>query len=527
MFKTTTGGNSWNIISPDLTRTEWDVPPSVGIYLNNNLKTMPQRGVIYTVAPSNKNINTIWAGTDDGLLQITNDAGKTWKNITPPEISSWNKISMIDAGHTDDLTAYAAVNKIRLDDLYPYIFKTHDGGKTWKKIVTGLPGDPINTVREDPFCKGLLFAGSETAVYVSFNDGDNWQPLRLNMPATSIRDLVIKDNDLVIGTHGRSFWILDDITALRDIAKKGNQSQGLHTIATAYRVRWNMNTDTPLPQEEPAGQNPPDGAVIDYYTDGDSSTAVTMEILDAAGKTMRSFSSNDKPYDLPPVNIPLYWIRPQQLLSAKKGAHRFVWDMHTTPLDVPVSYAIAAIYGQTAPNPTSPWVLPGHYTVKLTIAEKVYSQPLVIKMDPRVKTTAADLQKQYVLSNQCYTELKSLSLQLLQMKKIQSQIKQLLPAATGPVLDSLQKMDTAMNALSGMSRQAKQETMGTLRNSLTGLLYVLQESDMPLTRQAETAVAQTTVACRQLALQYKKLTESGLQSLNNQLINMHLNKITL
>src|SRR6185437_15524216 len=219
LFKTLTGGNSWSIISPDLTRKAWDVPASIGIYRSDELKKMPQRGVIYTVAPSNKNISTIWAGTDDGLIHITRDGGKSWKNITPAEITSWNKVSLIDAGHFDDQTAYAAVNKIRLDDMNPYIYRTHDGGKTWTKIVDGLPTDPVNAVREDPVCKGLLFAGTERAVYVSFNDGDNWQPLRLNMPATSIRDLVIKDNDLVVGTHGRSFWILDDITALRHLAK--------------------------------------------------------------------------------------------------------------------------------------------------------------------------------------------------------------------------------------------------------------------------------------------------------------------
>ncbi|MDP9046940.1 MAG: glycoside hydrolase, partial [Bacteroidota bacterium] len=236
LFKTTTGGNSWDIISPDLTRTSWDIPASVGVYNTGDLAKMPQRGVIYTVAPSFKSINTIWIGTDDGLIQRTVDGGKTWKNITPAEISSWNKISIIDAGHFDDITAYAAVNKIRLDDMNPYIYRTHDGGKTWKRIVNGLPADPVNSVKEDPYCKGLLFAGTETAVYVSFDDGDNWQPLRLNMPATSIRDLVIKNNDLVVGTHGRSFWILDDITALRNIAKiKGHNATVLYSTGFAYR----------------------------------------------------------------------------------------------------------------------------------------------------------------------------------------------------------------------------------------------------------------------------------------------------
>ena len=220
LFKTMNGGNSWQIISPDLTRETYDIPASVGIYTSSDMKTMPRRGVIYTVAPSYKDINTIWCGTDDGLIHVTRDGGKTWKNVTPPGITSWSKISLMDASHSNANTVYAAVNRIRCDDMRPHIYKTNDGGKTWKEIVNGLPNDPINVVREDPLRKGLLFAGSERAVYVSFDDGENWQSLRLNMPATSIRDLVIKDDDVVVGTHGRSFWILDNITSLRQLTEK-------------------------------------------------------------------------------------------------------------------------------------------------------------------------------------------------------------------------------------------------------------------------------------------------------------------
>src|SRR5580698_10128623 len=196
---------------------------------------------------------------------------------------------------------------------------------------------------------------------------------------------------------------MDDITALRHLAKLNNGNQTiLYKTGTAYRVHWNMNTDTPLPQEEPAGQNPPDGAIIDYFLNADAKGVISLEILDATGKVVRTYKSNDAPYEVPPVNIPLYWIRPQQILSAAKGAHRFIWDLHTQPLNLPPSYAIAAIYGQTAPNPTSPWVMPGTYTVKLTVDGKSYTQPLLIKMDPRVKTPVAELKKQYDLSDKCY-----------------------------------------------------------------------------------------------------------------------------
>jgi photosystem II stability/assembly factor-like uncharacterized protein len=402
LFKTTDGGNSWKTISPDLSRESWDVPDNIGIYKTSEMKAMPRRGVIYTVAPSYIDTNTIWTGTDDGLIHVTKNGGKTWTNVTPSAITSWSKISLMDASHTDVNTAYAAVNRIRLDDMHPHIYKTTDGGKTWKEIVNGLPNDPINVVKEDPVRKGLLFAGSERAVYVSFDDGENWQSLRLNMPATSIRDLVIKDDDIVVGTHGRSFWILDNITSLRQLNNaQAKTSTILFKPQNTYRVRWSMYPDTPVPQEEAAGQNPPDGAMIDYYLDAKASN-VSLEILDATGKLVRKYSSNDTLYKIPNVNIPLYWIRPQQLLSADAGSHRFLWNMHYTPLNVPPAYPISAIYMNTAPEATSPWVMPGIYTARLTADGKIFTQTFEVKMDPRVKTSRKHLQLQHDLSVACY-----------------------------------------------------------------------------------------------------------------------------
>ena len=401
IFKTTTGGDTWEQISPDLTRETYDIPESVGIFNTPDLKTMARRGVVYTVAPSYQDINTIWAGTDDGLIHITKDGGKHWKNITPSTLTSWSKVSMIDASRFDNNTAYVAVNRIRCDDMTPHIYKTTDGGITWKKIINGLPNEPINTVREDAVRKGLLFAGSENAVYFSLDAGENWQSLRLNMPATSIRDLVIKDDDIVIGTHGRSFWILDNITPLRQLKVNAPTATTLYKPQQAIRVRWNMNTDTPLPPEEPAGENPPDGAVIDYYLNNNEEV-VQLDIFNDKGALVRSFSNMDTLYNIPDVNIPLYWIRPQQILSAKQGAHRFLWDMKYNPLNVPVEYPMTAVIHNTAPVATAPWVMPGNYTVKLTVKGKVYTQNLAIKMDPRVKTPIAQLQKQHDLSVICY-----------------------------------------------------------------------------------------------------------------------------
>jgi photosystem II stability/assembly factor-like uncharacterized protein len=402
IFKTTNGGNSWETISPDLTREAWDIPTSVGVYTSENVKKMPRRGVVYTLAPSYQDINTLWAGTDDGYIHITKDGGKHWKNITPAAITSWSKISMIDASRFDNNTAYVAVNRIRCDDMTPHIYKTTDGGNTWEKIITGLPNEPINTVREDAVRKGLLFAGSENAVYFSLDAGKHWQSLRLNMPATSIRDLVIHEDDLVLGTHGRSFWILDNINPLRQINIATQKETALFKPQKAIRVRWNMNNDTPLPPEEPAGENPPDGAIIDYYLNSNSSTPITIEISNEKGNVIRTFSSNDTLYKIPAVNIPLYWIRPQQILSAQAGAHRFTWDMKYAPLNVPSQYPIAAVVNNTAPQSTAPWVLPGNYTIRLKVGSKIMEQTITITMDPRVKTSMSDLKRQYELSMLCY-----------------------------------------------------------------------------------------------------------------------------
>lgn len=402
IFKTTNGGSSWETISPDLTREKWDIPESVGIYNNEEVKKMHQRGVVYTLAPSYQDLNVLWAGTDDGLIHITKDGGKHWKNITPSSITSWSKISMIDASRFDVNTAYVAVNRIRCDDMTPHIYKTTDGGLTWKKIINGLPNEPINSVREDAVRKGLLFAGSENAVYFSIDAGEHWQSLKLNMPATSIRDLVIKDDDLVIGTHGRSFWILDNITPLRQININTNKETVLFKPQKALRIRWNMNTDTPLPPEEPAGENPPDGAMIDYYLNNNSSSPIKLEILNAKGDIIRSFSSNDTLYSIPEVNIPLYWIRPQQILAASAGAHRFLWDMKYAPLNVPAAYPMTAIVHNTPPDATAPWVMPGTYTIRLTVDGKTQEQPLTIVMDPRVKTSITEWKRQHDLSMICY-----------------------------------------------------------------------------------------------------------------------------
>jgi photosystem II stability/assembly factor-like uncharacterized protein len=496
LFKTMNGGNSWQTISPDLTRETYDVPSSVGIYTTTDMKTMPRRGVIYTVAPSYKDLNTIWCGTDDGLIQVTRDGGKTWKNVTPPGITSWSKISLMDASHFDANTAYAAVNRIRCDDMHPHIYKTNDGGKTWKEIVNGLPNDPINVVKEDPIRKGLLFAGSERAVYVSFNDGANWQSLRLKMPATSIRDLVIKDDDIVVGTHGRSFWILDNITPLRQLASLSsleiiNDSEPmtgkniLYKPQTAYRVRWTMYTDTPVPQEESAGENPPDGTMIDYYLN-EKANDVKLEISNSNGgkrTLIRRYTNTDTLYKIGDVNIPHYWIRPQQILSGEPGQHRFLWDMKYAPLNVSPSYPISANYMNTAPDQTAPWVMPGTYTVTLTVDSKVYSQTFTIKMDPRIKTSTANLQLQHDLSYQCYMGRKESMSILDDIHLYRSNLKSQISN-----VDELNKKDKLARELENTPQGSTEPSFGRLNGGFASVFGALQDSDTPPTTQMINAV---------------------------------------
>jgi len=482
LFKTRNGGRSWETISPDLTRTTYDVPDCIGIYRKSDMTAMPQRGVIYTIAPSPVDSNTIWTGTDDGLIWVTHNGGKNWRNVTPPGMTSWSKIALMDASHTDANTAYAAVNRIRLDDQHPHIYRTTDGGDTWQIIVTGLPDDPINVVREDPYRKGLLFAGSERAVYVSFNNGDNWQPLRMNMPATSIRDLIIKDNDLVVATHGRSFWIMDDITALRQLTPVIATDQTvLYKPGTATRVRWNMNTDTPLPQDEPTGENPPDGAIIDYHLSGTKYTQVTLDIRDSTGRLIRHYSSDDTLYKVPDVNIPLYWIRPQQILSKEPGSHRFLWDMHYQSPNVSPEYPIAAIYANTAPIPTGPWVMPGTYTITLTVNGATYTQPLTIAIDPRVKTSRRSLQQQHDLSLQCYEDENrcllvqdsiNITLRHLQHFKIS-------PPDYSKIIDNIEQQ--ANGLLKGP------ESFTAIDGQLSNAFNILQDADVKPTSQCTAA----------------------------------------
>jgi photosystem II stability/assembly factor-like uncharacterized protein len=466
LFVTRDGGNSWQIISPDLTREDPGVPASLGPFVASDPAKGKHRGVIYSIAPSPKDANLIWIGTDDGLIQVTRDGGKNWQNVTPPELTLWSKLAQMDASHFDTPTAYAAVNRLRVDDLHPYIYRTHDGGKSWQKIANGLPEDePVNTVREDPERKGLLFAGTERSVYVSWDDGDHWQSLKLNLPPSSIRDLVVHNDDVVVGTHGRSFWILDDITPLRQLdAKIAEGAAHLFKPQLTYRVRRNNNPDTPLPPEEPAGQNPPDGAMLDYWigTDDLGHGAVSLEITqlgpyvvnhmvkhDPYEQVIRSFSDADKAESINEndFNVPMYWVRPVRTLSAAAGMHRFVWDLTYPPPDLlSRDFPISAIVHDTPLYPQGATVLPGKYQVKLTVGSQVYTQELEIRMDPRVKTSSEDLSRQFELDRKIADALHRDYEALQQVRSLRWQLKELIDHVDSSQRSKLQLAEISKTA---------------------------------------------------------------------------------
>ena len=408
VWETVNGGQSWKRLSGDLSRESWEVPASVAEPYRGMESAKPtRRGVVYTIAPSYVDSNTVWAGTDDGLIHVTRDGGKSWRDVTPPELGAWWKVSLMDASHFDAGTAYAAVNTIRLDDLRPHIYRTRDGGRSWTEIVTGLPdGATINVVREDPVRRGLLFAGSETQVWFSLDDGDHWHPLRLNMPAISIRDLIVKDADVAVGTHGRGFWILDDISLLRQwTGSVASSPVALFKPAVATRVRYSMYTDTPVPPDEPRAENPPDGAVLDYWLASDAQL-VTIEIVNSAGRVVRKYSSTDPtPAPADAGNAPWYWFRPAVAPSTRAGLQRFVWDLHYARPTESCSLPIAATPFNTKCEPEGPWVLPGFYSVRLTVDGVVRTERLEVRMDPRVMTSFAALRRQHDLSVALYDQI--------------------------------------------------------------------------------------------------------------------------
>jgi hypothetical protein len=495
--------------------------------------------VIYAVAPSSLDINLIWAGTDDGLVHRTTDGGAHWLDVTPKQLKPWQKVAILDASHFDKNTAYAAVNTLRLDDLRPHIYRTRDGGANWTEVTNGIPANEnTDVVREDPERKGLLFAGTERAVYVSFDDGDHWQSLRLNMPASSVRDLIIKGDDLCVATHGRGFWILDNITLLRQLQSSITSAPALlFRPQTALRVRWNMNTDTPLPPDVAAGENPPDGAMIDYYIGASTSGEVKLEIKDENGAVVRRYSSADPIATPDPMlAIPPYWVRPPEKLAKEPGLHRFLWDLHYAPVPgVQPQYPIAAVYRNTAPAATSPWAMPGKYTVVLTAGGNTYSQLLTLQMDPRVKASTADLAEQFRLSKQLYDEWLIVGSISEAVKVIRGQLTELRPRASEDLKKHIDALGEKLQTLAGggpaggppPAGAPPRPTIATVTGRVRTLFNLFEDVDAAPTPAAAAAVPVVRAESRVLQESWQSFTTQDITALNQELRTAGLPVITL
>jgi photosystem II stability/assembly factor-like uncharacterized protein len=427
VFRTADGGEHWDAISPDLTRENPGTPATLDApAAANNLDTGPRRGVVYAIAPSRVADRDIWAGTDDGLIWRTRDEGAHWENVTPKALTPWSKVGIIDASPFDADSAYAAIDRHRLDDFRPYIYRTHDGGKSWQLIATGIDaGSAVNVVRADPVRRGLLYAGTEKGAYVSFDDGEHWQPLQNGLPMTSVRDLEVHDADLVIATHGRGFYILDDVAALRQVDDKVAAAVAwLYAPTDAVRVHRSEFTGTPLPKDEPMAANPPDGAYIDYTLKAVPKAAVTLEIVDAGGAVVRRYSSDDQPPAGDPAKMETApeWKRLPVTLSAAPGMHRFVW---------PLRQAAPAALAEGNKFADGVWMPPGHYTVALTVDGQGLTQPLNVKPDPRVTLPDAAYAQQFDMARQIEQERLRVGSAMHAVAKLQAELakqRELTPA---------------------------------------------------------------------------------------------------
>jgi hypothetical protein len=412
-------GKTWERISPDLARTNPPTPANLDPVTAKDIdQAMTNRfGVVYTIGPSPLRPDLVWVGTDDGSIHVTRDDGKTWTDVTPPSMTAWSKVSQIEAGHFDAETAYASVDRHRIADNKPYIYRTHDGGKTWQNVVSGIPeGAYVNSVKEDPLVKGLLYAATELRVYVSFNDGVEWQALQNNMPVTSIRDIVVHGDDLAIATHGRGFWVMDQMNPLRQLVAQGSEivtsSAYLFKPGDSYAIRTGSMNGTPMPHDEPQIQNPPSGVVAYYWLKNDAAQPLKIELLDGSGAVRACVASDTPvaPVDTEAINVQAVWVQPAPPPSATKGMHRHALAPaggrgaggfggragSAAPVkDACTSNAPAAETADAGRGGRggrggfgggrggAPVLQPGQYTVRLTVDGKTYTQPAVIKADPR------------------------------------------------------------------------------------------------------------------------------------------------
>lgn len=555
VWKSADHAKSWTRISPDLARQAWDVPASAGKYAST--VTPAPRGAITALSPSPRSVNVLWAGTDDGNIQVTTNGGTTWTNVTPPQIKAWTRIFNIEAGHASAQTAYAAANTLRLDDPNPHFWRTHDGGKTWTEINNGIaPGAAANSIREDPRTPGLLYAATDLQVWVSFDDGDHWQSLRIDMPAISVRDLEVKDDstclcaDLVAGTHGRGFWILDDVTPLRQAAQaraaQSARAAYLFKPITAVRVRFGTNDPTPWPPEVPAGENPPPGGILDYYLASEATSPVTLEILDAAKRVVRSYTSSDAQLDphpatdpaaynrlcqrtpsAPHCGLPLYWPAPPVHVSARAGMHRFSWDLRYNPVAaedaLPVGdvEATGAVPHRTYPSSSAPWAAPGTYTVRLTVDGTVYTQLLVLRLDPRARTPAAALVQLAALSREMYDGAVAAHAAFVQARGVASQLASMSGADVDALKAQLEAVAPSATPPRGGRPQFRRgggggatPSLESASNALLAAAMAMQGADVAPTAAQTAACAAARALYAKVMAQWTGIRTAGLPALN-------------
>jgi photosystem II stability/assembly factor-like uncharacterized protein len=480
LFRTEDGGEHWTVISPDLTREDPGVPPNLDPVAAANVdEPGPRRGVIYAIAPSRLADHDLWVGTDDGQIWRTRDEGEHWTNITPPALTGWSKVGILDTSHFDAETAYAAVDRHRLDDFKPYIYRTHDGGRSWQLIAAGIPdGSFVNAVREDAARKGLLYAGTEKGVYVSFDDGDHWQPLQANLPITSVRDIDVHGDDVVIATHGRAFWVLDNVTPLRELAARRAEIEGasawLIAPAPAVRFRPAGFTGTPMPKDEALASNPPSGAFLDYVLKSPAKQPVTLEIHDEQGALVRRYSSADPmpAPDLGKITVAPEWLPASASLSTAPGMHRFLW-----PLRYPAPPVLAK-GGRRRPPAAGVWAPPGRYTVVLEVDGNRLTQPLVVKPDPRIELSAESYSQQFALARRIEEQLNRVVAATQEVEALYDAIAESRQAAGAkPVSEINAELDALQARAEEISGLDPDSGFASAKRTITSLSFVSDTLD--------------------------------------------------
>ncbi|HXY06495.1 MAG TPA: hypothetical protein VEI52_01475 [Terriglobales bacterium] len=520
VMKTVDGGLHWEAISPDLTGAtpkkpdaNPQAPPTV-----ENAKQQGY-GVVFTIAPSPLNRDLIWAGSDTGLIHLTHDGGKTWQDVTPKELSAWSKIVMIEASHFDPAEAYAAVDRHRLDDQTPYLYRTRDYGASWQRITKGIdaPYYYLRAVREDPRTKGLLFAGTALGLAVSFDDGDHWQSLQLNLPPSSVEDMALHGDDLVIATHGRSFWILDDITPLRQNGEAVKADEAfLYRPPTAVRVDNDSFLSTPLPPEEPTAENPPDGAILDYYLRG-AAKQVQLEIFDAQHTLVRRFSSEDQEETKhPPLAIAERWLAKPQVLGETPGLHRFVWDLRWGR---PSAKAVDESEDSEASLPQGPRAAPGTYQVRLTVDSRTFTESFEVRMDPRATATPAELDRQAELGRQIFAALEDGQTARDEIERVDHQLSALETKATAhPELEpAVRQLRSEIAKIMGGEPGGDLSGLKKANTGLDAALRVVESSNRAIPSQALTLYEQSNQEFKSRIAEWDRLKTTLLTQLNRHL----------